>query len=78
MATRIDRVWPGRPRTGPERLRWALPHEPQWDGRQSLDEMWREIAAGKRPCLCPVKPGARRLHRSTPSPVPHPTGGNRR
>lgn len=54
MATRIDRLMPGRSRPRQPRLRWALPSETQWDGRQSMDQMWREIAAGTRPCLCAV------------------------
>jgi len=75
MATRIDRLWPGRPRPGQQpRLRWALPSETQWDRCQSMEQMWREIAAGTRPCLCAVsleeRHGARRsLGRESTRPV---------
>lgn len=54
MATRIDRLWRGRSRAVQPRLRWALPNEPYWDQRQNMDQMWREMAAGQRPCLCAV------------------------
>ncbi|MBA3276396.1 MAG: hypothetical protein H0T72_11440 [Chloroflexia bacterium] len=56
MASRIDRLWTGRSRSRfPEsRLRWALPNESHWDQHQSMDQMWQEIATGKRPCLCAV------------------------
>ncbi len=57
MATGIDRLWLGRSRARQPRLRWVLPNESHWDHRQSrqgMDQMWREIAGGKRPCLCAV------------------------
>lgn len=67
MATRIDRFRPGRVPVNPPRLRWALPNEAHWDGRQSMEDMWREIAAGTRPCLCPVVLGERRQPRRSPA-----------
>lgn len=63
MATRIDRSRLGRSRSRQPRLRWALPHESHWDQRQSVDEMWREIASGKRPCLCAVSLDDKRRQR---------------
>ena len=60
METRIDRLWMGRSRVRQSRLRWTLPNESHWDqrqgrqSRQGMDQMWQEIAAGKRPCLCAV------------------------
>lgn len=57
METRIDRLWLGRSRSSQSRLRWTLPNEAHWDqrqGRQGMDQMWQEIATGKRPCLCAV------------------------
>lgn len=65
MATRIDRLWPARTRASQPQLRWALPNESHWDQRQSLDQMWREIAIGKRPCLCAVSLGEKRTQRRT-------------
>jgi hypothetical protein len=68
MASRIDRLWSGRSRSRfPEsRLRWALPNESHWDHRQSMDQMWREMATGKRPCLCAVSLKGRGSRRAVP------------
>ncbi len=68
MAIGIDRLLAGRARTRQPRLRWALPHESHWDQRQSVDEMWREIASGKRPCLCAVSLDDKRRQRQTAAP----------
>ncbi len=63
MATGIERLWLRRSRSRQPRLRWALPHESHWDRRQNVDEMWREIASGQRPCLCAVSLDDKRRQR---------------
>jgi len=69
MATGIDRLWLGRSRARQPRLRWVLPNESHWDHRQSLDQMWREIAGGKRPCLCAVTFKEKRRTRRSEVPM---------
>jgi len=47
----------------------VLPNESHWDHRQSLDQMWREIAGGKRPCLCAVTFKEKRRTRRSEVPM---------
>lgn len=68
MAIGIERLRLGRTRSRQPRLRWALPHESHWDQRQSVDEMWREIASGRRPCLCAVSLDDKRRQRRSATP----------